>query len=45
MAKGIIGDIYVNAGPTKGYIFGLGKIHMVGERIILAVKENELVRW
>jgi sporulation protein YlmC with PRC-barrel domain len=45
MARGIIGDIYVKAGPTKGYIFGLGKINIVGERIILAVKEDELVRW
>ena len=45
MVKGIIGDIYVKAGLTKSYTFGLDKIHIVGERIILTVKEDELVKW
>ena len=45
MVKGIIGDINVKAGPTKSYTFGLDKIHKVGERIILTVKEDDLVRW
>ena len=42
ITKGVINDIEVKAGLTKGYIITLDKINIVGERITLGVKENEL---
>ena len=42
ITKGVINDIEVKAWFTKGYIITLDKINIVGERIILGVKENEL---
>ena len=42
IAKGLVEYIEVKAGLTKGYNVGLDKIHVVGEKIILKVKEEEL---
>ena len=42
MDKGIITHIEVRAGFSKGYIISLDRISVVGDRIILGIKENEL---
>ena len=42
IAKGLVEYIEVKASLTKGYHVGLDKIHVVGEKIILKVKEEEL---
>lgn len=42
VSKGIVQYIDVKAGLRKGYVIGLDKIQVVGDRIILKVKEEEL---
>jgi sporulation protein YlmC with PRC-barrel domain len=37
-----INSIEVKAGLMKGFIINLDKIHLVGDKIILKVKESEL---
>ncbi len=42
IARGIVEHINVKAGLSKGYVVGLDKIQVVGDRIILTVTEDEL---
>jgi len=42
ITKGIVENINVKAGFSKGYVIGLDRIHVVGERMILKVREDEL---
>ena len=42
ITKGTIEHIDVKAGFTRGYIVSLDKIHVVGDKIILKVREDEL---
>ena len=42
ITKGVVENINVKAGFSKGYLVGLDKIRAVGDRIILTVRENEL---
>jgi sporulation protein YlmC with PRC-barrel domain len=40
--EGVVNHIEIKAGFSKGHIVNLDKISVVGDRIILKVKENEL---
>ena len=40
--RGLVEHIDVKAGFAKGYVVSLDKIHVVGDKIILKVKEEEL---
>ena len=42
ITKGIVEHIDVKAGFTKGYIINLDMIHVVGDKVILNVPEEEL---
>ena len=42
MAEARLKNIEVKAGLMKGFIIGLDKINLVGDKIILNVKGNEL---
>jgi len=42
ITRGIVEHINVKAGLSKGYVVGLDKIQVVGDRIILTVTEDEL---